>query len=73
MTDAFIISQYWHSHVGTQAHHQTEDLLDPKDTSRGILDTYQIQWIWNSHVLTSNAHLVRCPWYTEKDPFDQIY
>jgi hypothetical protein len=25
-----------HSHVGTPAHHWTEDLLDPKNTSRGI-------------------------------------
>jgi hypothetical protein len=30
------LSQYRHSHVGTPAHHQTEDLLDPEDTSRGI-------------------------------------
>jgi hypothetical protein len=55
------------------AHHLTEDLLDPKDTSRGICRTYQIQRIWNSHELASNAHLVHSPWYSEKDPFDQTY
>ncbi len=36
-------------------------------------DTYQIQRIWNSHILASNARLVHCPWYSEKDPFDQTY
>ncbi len=25
-----------HYHVGTPEHHRTEDLMDPKDTSRGI-------------------------------------
>jgi hypothetical protein len=34
---------------------------------------YQVQWIWNSHVLAYNAHLIRSPWYLEKDPFDQTY
>jgi hypothetical protein len=28
--------QYWHSYVEKPAHQQAEDLLDPKDTSRGI-------------------------------------
>jgi hypothetical protein len=27
---------------------------------------YQIQRIWNSHVLSSNAHLVRSPWYNRE-------
>jgi hypothetical protein len=27
---------------------------------------YQIQRIWNWHVLTSNAHLVRSPWYNRE-------
>ena len=34
-----------------------------------FVDTYQIQRIWNSYVLTSNAHLVCWSWYSEKDPF----
>jgi hypothetical protein len=38
-----------------------------------FVDTYQIQWIWNSHLLTSNTRLIRSPWYSEKDPFDQTY
>ncbi len=29
-------SIYQHSHIGKPAHHRAEDLLDPKDTSRGI-------------------------------------
>jgi hypothetical protein len=31
-----------------------------------FIDTYQIQQIWNSHVLTSNACLVRSPWYSRE-------
>jgi hypothetical protein len=31
-----IINQCQHSNIGTPAHHQTEVLLDPKDTSRGV-------------------------------------
>jgi hypothetical protein len=38
-----------------------------------FVDLYQIQLIWNSHVLTSNAGLVRSPWYLEKDPNNQTY
>jgi hypothetical protein len=38
-----------------------------------FIGTYQIQRIWNSHVLFSNARLIRSPWYSEKDPFDQTY
>jgi hypothetical protein len=40
-------------------------------SKRYFQDMYQIQHIWNSHVLASNARFVRCPWYLEKDPFDQ--
>jgi hypothetical protein len=38
-----------------------------------FVDTYQIQWIWNSHILTSNARLLHSPWYSEKDPNNQTY
>jgi hypothetical protein len=31
-----------------------------------FVDTYQIQRIWNSHVLTSNALLVRSSWYSRE-------
>jgi hypothetical protein len=30
------VCQYWHFYVEKPVHQQAEDLLDPKDTSRGI-------------------------------------
>ena len=39
----------------------------------GFIDTYQIQLIRNSYALTSNAHLIRWSWYSEKDPFIRTY
>ncbi len=38
-----------------------------------FVDTYQIQQIWNRHVLTSNARLVCSPWYLENDPINWSY
>ena len=31
-----------------------------------FVDTYQIQQIWNSHVLTSNSCLIRSLWYSRE-------
>ncbi len=70
-----VTCQYWHSHVGKPVHHWAEDLLDPKDTSGGIVGIYQIQRICNSHVLSSYARLVHGPWYNRERSIqsDKLY
>jgi hypothetical protein len=61
-----IIRQYRHSHVGKPAHLQGKDLFLQKILLEEFVDMYQIQQIWNSHVLTSDARLVRSPWYNRE-------
>ena len=46
--------------------HQAEDLLDPKDILEEFVRIYQIQWIWNEQILSSNARLIHRPWYNRE-------
>ncbi len=46
--------------------HQAEDLLDPKDILEEFVRIYQIQWIWNEQILSSNARLIHRPRYSRE-------
>ncbi len=53
----WLMRQYWHSYVEKPVHHQAEDHLDPKDTSRGICTYVSDPTDLNTLVFFPNACL----------------
>jgi hypothetical protein len=53
-------------HRNTSASPNRRSFGSKKILLEEFVDMYQIQWIWNSHVLTSNARLIGSSWYSRE-------